>query len=106
MPVRRATARITLGCNNRCVFCSQEGLQGAPSLPPEKGEELTFVGGEPTLAQELPERIADARANGYARVGVQTNGRRLADAGYAARLAAAGLTDVQVTVLGPDAASH
>jgi hypothetical protein len=39
-------------------------------------------------------------------VGLQTNGRRLAEAGFARSLAAAGLTDVHLTLLGADAAVH
>ncbi len=111
-PVRRHTVRLTLECQNRCIFCAQRGLDptgGAPGeLPPapQHGGEITFVGGEPTLASGLAESIAAARAAGYRRIGLQSNGARLAAPPLVAGLAAAGLTDVHVSVHGAGAEVH
>jgi hypothetical protein len=105
--VIRATARLTLDCDNRCVFCAQEGI--APdAVPPDAAaagtDEITFVGGEPLLAPALAERVAGARRAGYRRVGIQTNGRGLAT--RATELAGAGLTDLHVSIHGAVAAVH
>jgi hypothetical protein len=67
---------------------------------------VTFVGGEPALDPRLVEHVARARALGFRRIGVQTNGRRIADADLVEALAKAGVTDLQLSFHGADAASH
>jgi MoaA/NifB/PqqE/SkfB family radical SAM enzyme len=84
---------IALGpaCNNACIFCAQGELR---ARDPERdvvgalsavapGDTVAFVGGEPTLHDELPRWIASADARGASSIVVQTNGRRLAYATYA-----------------------
>jgi hypothetical protein len=108
----RATARVTLECNNACIFCGQAGVEG--NRPPHDqlsearscADEVTFVGGEPTLDPRLRDHVALARSMGFVRVGLQTNGRRLGEPGYAASLATAGLTDVHVSIHGSESAVH
>jgi hypothetical protein len=121
----RSTRRITLACDNRCVFCAQRGITGqqlneqrlteqrlteqrltepASALDHLSPDEVTFVGGEPLLDPALPAAVAAARAAGARRVGVQTNARHLA--AQADMLAAAGLTDVHVSLHGATAAVH
>lgn len=112
---RRATLRLLSGCNNACLFCAQAG--GAPAAPGEAEvsaglaalraegfDEVTFTGGEPTLRPDLAGAVRAARGLGFAAVGVQTNGRRLRDGGLAGDLAAAGLTDVHLSLHGLGAA--
>jgi hypothetical protein len=104
--------RLGLECNNRCVFCAQAGLEGA--APPAVREQLaaarvgddevTFIGGEPSLDPALPSHVALARSMGFVRVGLQTNGHGLARA--ASTLEKAGLTDVHLSLHGADAAVH
>jgi hypothetical protein len=110
---KRATLRLNLTCNNHCVFCGQEGLVAPPSsfdaelaTARATSEEVTFVGGEPTLDPGLADKIAQARALGFRRIGVQTNGARMADVAYTTSLAHAGLTDVHLSLHGGDAAVH
>lgn len=87
---------LGFGCNNACIFCAQGGLRALPAEPPSThilegivpGETVAFVGGEPTLSDQLPELIRGADARGAARILVQTNGRRLAYRSYAHELAA------------------
>lgn len=108
----RAVFRVGLSCDNACVFCAQAGLDGEGhargSLAPlrEASDEVTFVGGEPLLATDLPELVAQARALGFRKVGVQTNGRGLAKTEVVDALARAGLTDVHVSLHGAAAAVH
>lgn len=92
-------------CNLRCLGCracegGDERLAAADALAILKSarargaSKLWIGGGEPTLRPELPKLIAAARALGFARVLLQTNGLRLAYASYAAALVDAGVTDV------------
>ena len=71
----RATVRLTLECDNRCIFCSQEGLE--------------------------PSGIVDVEAALHS-----ARGRRIADADLVEALAKAGVTDLQLSFHGADAASH
>ena len=110
----RATVRLGLDCNNECVFCAQDGLvpPAATSFEADltaargRAEEVTFVGGEPSLDDALIEKLTLARAAGFRRIGLQTNGRRLADLAYTTSLVRAGLTDVHLSLHGGDAAAH
>lgn len=104
-------------CSNRCVFCfdrsREEGpmltLAGADAALEEasaRTRAVIFTGTEPTLNPALEAAIGAARRRGYELVGLVTNGRRLRDAAYCARLLDAGLTEVRVSLHGPDAATH
>lgn len=99
------------------MFCAQAGLSGRREDIREElaklradHDEVTFIGGEPTLDERLAEVIADARALGFVAVGVQTNARRLAGAGEVpgsfAALVDAGLSDLQLSIHGPLAEAH
>lgn len=109
--------RITVGfaCNNACVFCAQGELRAAGRsfdvaaavAAVEPGETVAFLGGEPTLCEELPAWIRAADARGAARVLVQTNGRRLAYASYARALREASpRLALDVSLHGSSAAMH
>jgi hypothetical protein len=108
----RAVVRLTLACDNRCVFCAQDGLEPPAELAVdaalrrarESSEDLTFVGGEPALDPQLVAHVARARALGFRRIGVQTNGGRIA--AIVEPLARAGVTDLHLSIHGADAASH
>ena len=112
----RTVVRITSQCDNQCLFCARQGLpnEEPPSLGAvlsearQTSDELMLVGGEPGLVPEsrLVETLAQARALGFRRIGLQSNGRRLAEAGLAGRLAKAGLTDVHLSLHGAEAAVH
>ncbi len=114
----RVVVRLLDSCDNECIFC---GLHGAPELAPLEPDalvatlgaesarghdEVTFVGGEPTGSALLLEAIVAARAAGFARVGVQTHARRLAEPGFASALAKGGLTDVHVSLHAAEAPAH
>lgn len=111
--------RIEIGfrCNNACAFCALGTLrQELPEIEPavieaqiaeiHSGDRVAFVGGEPTLFAMLPEWATQARERGAWSVLVQTNGRRLAEPGYAHRLVAAGVDALDVSVHGATAAVH
>jgi hypothetical protein len=112
-PPRRATVRILSSCDNACVFCGQ---QGTPEHVPPRDEitrlleaaravssEVTLTGGEPTLHPDLAGIVEEARRRGFARIGIQSNGRRPE---MMRALAAAGLSDVHLSIHGGVAAAH
>ncbi len=100
-------------CNNHCVFCSQGSLGAASAAPPAKpgaaaadGEEIAFVGGEPTLSARLFEVASEAKKAGAAWVLVQTNARRLCYPDYARGLRAAGVDALDISLHGSTPAMH
>ncbi|MEZ4399502.1 MAG: radical SAM protein [Kofleriaceae bacterium] len=101
-------------CNIRCVYCNVRGgtdqrlydvayverlLDDAAArfLAAGASPTIDLIGGEPTMHPELPRLIAAARARGFARVLICTNGVRLARPGYLDQLVAAGLTGVRLS---------
>lgn len=81
---------LGLTCNNACIFCAQGDLStqrpGRPEVrldDIERDDVVAFVGGEPTLDEQLPGLVREADGRGARRIIVQTNGRRLAYRAYA-----------------------
>jgi MoaA/NifB/PqqE/SkfB family radical SAM enzyme len=107
---------ISIGavCNNNCVFCMEEDRDGRyvnnSAMTPERvrwildaqrgAEEVCFTSGEPTTRPELPDFVRWAKALGYRRISVMTNGRRLSHMPYAALLAKAGMNRFYVSIHG------
>ena len=69
-------------------------------------DHVCFTTGEPTLNPLLPWLLRTARDEGYREVALVTNGRRLADRSYLARLLDAGLDLVTVSIHGHGPSSH
>ncbi len=96
------SARLTLGCNERCTFCfaSDEAPENVPDLVADHAQlerdlpllarlgvrSLLLTGGEPTLVPALPGLIGAARAAGFTDIELQTNARRFADPTFVAAL--------------------
>lgn len=102
-------------CNLRCIGCracddtgerlsSNDALAILEEARAEGIEQLWIGGGEPTLRDDLCPLIARARAMGFERVLLQTNGLRLAYPKYADAIVAAGVTDVSFNLKTHDAA--
>lgn len=104
-------------CNQACRGCFSTG-DGLPAMDTAEalaalrrgradGARFLWIGGgEPTLRPDLRGLVQAARALGYRRVKLQTNAMRLAYADYARALVAAGVTEVALSLKGPDAATH
>ncbi|MDQ3036186.1 MAG: radical SAM protein [Myxococcota bacterium] len=104
-------------CNQRCVGCGAVS-EGGPSLSAgamvssmrdarrDGAAQLWIGGGEPTLRRDLLPLVREARAQGFARIRLQTNAAMLAYPEVARRLAEAGVTELAVSIKGPDAATH
>jgi len=107
---------ISIGavCNNNCIFCMEEDRDGRyvnnSAMTAERvgwileqnrgAEEVCFTSGEPTTRPELPSFVAQARALGYRRISIMTNGRRLSQLPYAAGLAKAGMNRFYISIHG------
>ena len=99
--------QVVRHCNHFCGFCSnptsayvhtQESLRAlVDDLVARDYYGVVLTGGEPTLHPELPEVVRYAKAQGL-HVRMITNGSRLADPEFAARLAEAGLDLVHVSI--------
>jgi MoaA/NifB/PqqE/SkfB family radical SAM enzyme len=110
----RLELRVTMACNERCLFCNSVGAtenlardrEDAFAIlrrAREQGVEfLVLSGGEPLLVPWLPEVGREARALGYRRVFVQSNAVLLADPGGMARLLATAPDEVILSLHGPD----
>jgi MoaA/NifB/PqqE/SkfB family radical SAM enzyme len=110
----RVHVSIGAVCNNNCVFCMEEDRDGRfvnnSAMTAERvrwileenrgAEEVCFTSGEPTTRPELPDFAAQARALGYGRISTMTNGRRLSQLPYAARLVKAGMNRFYVSIHG------
>ncbi len=108
---------VTYVCNNHCTFCAVGTRTQVDGHPTRQREHLAkyrragvrmvdFDGGEPTLNPELVPLVRYARALGYDRVNVTTNGRLCAYDDFAKKLATSGLTTLLFSVHGPDAQTH
>jgi MoaA/NifB/PqqE/SkfB family radical SAM enzyme len=114
---RKVVMNVTYACNNHCTFCAvgtrtqvhgnAERQREWLALYREKGVTLVdFDGGEPTLDPELVPLVRHARALGYERVNVTTNGRMCFYEDYARKLVRSGITSLLFSVHGPDARTH
>lgn len=108
MTARWLDLRVGYRCNQGCRYCDQgrlrdtgadlstEAVEAALAAHPAHG--VWLAGGEVTLRPDLPRLVRHARALGFTRVGVQTNGAVLAAPGAATGLREAGLTDVALAL--------
>lgn len=109
--------RPTVHCNQDCGFCSANestpnvwaeprAMMRAIARAAQRGvERVSFSGGEPTLARELPSYVRVARRAGIAKVELVTNGVLLDQPTRVDALVAAGLTHAFVSLHGHDEAS-
>ncbi len=114
---KKVIMNVTYRCNNRCTFCAvgtRTQLDGNYDRQRtllaryrQMGvEAVDFDGGEPTLYPKLLPLVRFARALGYRRVNVTTNGRMAVYPEYARRLVRSGLTTLLFSVHGADAKTH
>lgn len=112
---------LTYRCQHKCPFCYADAPRRGGKVGEMTAEQVcrvidrirdeakvptvSFTGGEPTLRRDLPQFVAHAKSRGM-RTNLITNGVRCADEKLCDELAAAGLDSAQVSIEGPDAASH
>jgi MoaA/NifB/PqqE/SkfB family radical SAM enzyme len=114
---QKVIVNVTYSCNNHCTFCAvgtrtpvHGNLERQRAFLAQYRAQgvrlLDLDGGEPTLHPELVPLVQHARALGYERIHVTTNGRLLAYEDYTRRLLASGLSSLLFSVHGADARSH
>lgn len=113
---QKERVHVSIGavCNNNCIFCMEEDRDAREknngAMTPERvkwileehrgAEEVCFTSGEPTTRPELPDFVRWAKALGYGRISVMTNGRRLSHVPYAVTLAKGGMNRFYVSIHG------
>lgn len=115
-PLRMDLA-LTYRCQNRCAHCYNEPEREVAELDTAAWRKVldacyragiphvVFTGGEPSLREDLPGLVAYAEELGLV-TGLNTNGRRLADAVFTKSLRESGLDHVQVTLESADPSLH
>jgi len=110
--------RLETRCNGRCSFCSARGI--LPDLVLDADQiarrfrsmrrrgrtSVALTGGEPTLREDLPDLVAQARQEGFTAISLLTNAMRLARGPLLDRLVAAGVTSLFVPFLSHREAVH
>ena len=89
---------VNTGCNNRCLICMREDIKSlaARSLADIKAKikevkdqgyaNLSLSGGEASIRPDILDIIRFAESLGFEKMTLKTNGRRLADKGFAKAL--------------------
>jgi MoaA/NifB/PqqE/SkfB family radical SAM enzyme len=105
--------RLTLDCNEQCIFCNSHGLaenlatdlEHATTMLEQARDsgarKLVISGGEPLLIAWLPELISLARKLEFFPITVQTNGLLLSKEQNLQRLDASPPDDVLISIHGP-----
>lgn len=112
--MRTAIVYIANRCNQNCVFClemdgtwqtftdpsTREVMREIEGLRARGGDHITFMGGETLFRKDLPQILTHARAQGFTRVGVTTNGTVLGTPGFLHRMVDAGLDFIEFSLHG------
>lgn len=121
LKARVCEVTVNSACNNNCLFCYSEPGSFGPGAPEARLEDVfkalylgrkqgcwiaAVIGGEPTLRGDIDKIASFARKAGYACVKLCTNGAKLADPAYAAKMAAAGFNMFDISLHGHNSALH
>lgn len=110
--MKTAIVYITQRCNLSCVFCLEDDPTWRGYADPETDDvratidrlydegarHITFMGGETLFRKDLSSILEHARARGFTRLGVTTNGSALSKPGAIARLRDAGLQFIELSI--------
>lgn len=108
---------LTYVCNNQCTFCAtgnrfkgHADLSYYQQLLDEHYEQgirlVDFDGGEPTLYPNFLQVIRHARAKGYDKINLTTNGRLMAMEKNAVKILRSGITELLISFHGHTADFH
>lgn len=90
----------------RARYTLESAVAALRSARDDGFKELSLQGGEPTLFPDVVQVVAAARSLGFERIGIVTNGRKLAVEAFAEALVGAGLDDLSLSLVGWDEATH
>lgn len=113
-------AKITLDyqCNNNCIFCYEKGNRNIESKTTEEVKEeikavvkdgydsIHFIGGEPSIRDDIIELIKYAKSLEIECVMMTTNGRRFCYNDFAEAVIKAGLNQVIFSIHGHNSEVH
>jgi len=111
---------LTLKCNNQCIFCPRKSYLSLIACysfrqiykdikqTRKVSDSITLTGGEVTLLKEekLQEIIDLCRKKKFRKVGIITNGRRLADPVFAENIIRLGVNDFAISIYSLDNKIH
>lgn len=112
-PVAHLAFPLTYRCNLACRYCYTLSNAGSGRVPDRSLERImelfgktsgnvTLIGGEPTVRNDLPEIISAMKSAGPGRrISVASNGQKLADLAALERLRAAGMDFLFLSVNDP-----
>lgn len=116
MKIRNIWLIINYVCNNKCVWCYEEG-QIAKTMSKELSFEsinflselginyLNLIGGEPTLHPNISEIINYSKNKGV-NPSLVTNGRKLSDKNFLENLVVSGIKSVGISIEGFNSETH
>lgn len=119
-PSRVALISLTTFCNAHCRFCCVLDILNRPELNPsdeaifarieaaraEGCTTLAFTGGEPTVHKRFADFCRRGRELGFESITINTNGIQFKSARWTEEALAAGLTHIDFSIHGDDAALH
>jgi len=111
--LKHTDIQISHRCYNHCRFCSdrppaidplsrEEARQIITSLSAQGYRSISFTALEPTMRPDILELVALARARGFVRIEIITNGLRTRRMDFARGLYAAGVDHVVLSLHSPD----
>lgn len=115
---KRVDVKIGFSCNNCCKFCAQgnkrdryndkskDEIKRIIDEAIKEHDEIVFTGGEPTIRNELPELVEYAKAKGFKKIHIQSNGRRFAYKSYCEELIQSGANVFGLAIHGHNAKVH
>jgi len=116
--MKRADIKIGFACNNHCRFCVQgrkrENLRAKSADEVKKEiarasndcQEIVFTGGEPTIHPDFLDLVKYAKAKGFQKIQIQTNGRMFAYLDFCRQTIAAGANEFSPALHGHIAQLH
>ncbi len=114
---KKVIMNTTYICNNQCVFCatgnrlpSHGDVEAQLRFLADKRDAgfryVDFDGGEPTTNPNLFRLLKTAKTLGYEQINLTTNGRMMWVPKNAEKIAASGITNLLVSLHGPNEAIH
>lgn len=117
-PAKKVVLFTGYSCSSRCHFCIDLNKRDIPDKSTQQivaemvkaraegAAVLELIGGETTIRADFMPLLRAAKRLGFQDVVVVTNGRMFAYPDFAREAATAGLTDLVLSIHGPDAALH